>query len=288
SVQTTKMSSCEASQSSFQDQCMSLDVSLVHENFTHLSTVKLDALKRLAQVMGSSYVTSLLRERGSDAHRAAAVGFLDRERPKHTKQASPTTAHPAAASWTSPRTVGPTVNHSCGAEVELGQRVRRVTDDFSQVAFARSKLTGRARSWFGHHMADVGCFSSLAVLTSELRAAFEPSKSEFLLINSDLHEYVHKLRYIVAGIVDEPIDMATFMKCLRDGPTKAQLFRVFSSTLEGAIALAQQEDFSSPQARAHASRASARHEPEPKDICMVHARARSNSDAPVEHRVHFA
>ncbi|DAZ93526.1 TPA: hypothetical protein N0F65_000142 [Lagenidium giganteum] len=82
--------------------------------------------------------------------------------------------------------------------------------------------------------------------------------------------------------------MATFMKCLRDGPTKAQLFRVFSSTLEGAIALAQQEDFSSPQARAHASRASARHEPEPKDICMVHARARSNSDAPVEHRVHFA
>ncbi|DAZ92804.1 TPA: hypothetical protein N0F65_010469 [Lagenidium giganteum] len=109
-------------------------------------------------------------------------------------------------------------------------------------------------------MADASCFS-------ELRAAFEPSKSEFCLRtkflelrqgSSDLHAYVQKLRYLVASIVDEPIDMATqvatFMKGLRDGPIKNHLFSEFPSTLEAAISLVQQEEFSCRQARAHSSR----------------------------------
>ncbi|DBA01068.1 TPA: hypothetical protein N0F65_002678, partial [Lagenidium giganteum] len=54
-------------------------MSLVHENFPHLSTVEWDALKRLAVAVGDTLVTSLLCECGPDEHRAAAIEFLGRE-----------------------------------------------------------------------------------------------------------------------------------------------------------------------------------------------------------------
>ncbi|KAF1321596.1 reverse transcriptase, partial [Globisporangium splendens] len=129
-----------------------------------------------------------------------------------------------------------------------------------------SKLAGRVKSWaFGRRMADHGCFSTLSVFKGDIRAAFEPPKSEFrtrtefLEIRQDkrdLHVYIQHARYLVSSIVSEPIDMATcvatFMKCLVDGPVKTYLFREYPETLEQAIALALQEDFSAKQARLYA------------------------------------
>ncbi|DBA03766.1 TPA: hypothetical protein N0F65_005656 [Lagenidium giganteum] len=247
-------------------------MSLVHENFPHLSTAEWDALKRLAVAVGDTLVTSLLCERGPDEHRAAAIEFLGREvaQVRAERDALQTTCRSSAV---------PTA----------GRVNQRVTDDLARVAFAMSKLTGRARSWaFSRHMSDASCFRDLAALKSELRAAFEPSKSEF-----HLPDYVQKLRYLAASIVDEPIDMATqvatFMKGLRDGPFKNHLFREFPSTLEAAISLAQQEEFSCRQARAHSTRGAARHEAEPMDLSMIKQHAPFRRDAsPPARREHFA
>ncbi|DAZ98562.1 TPA: hypothetical protein N0F65_005746 [Lagenidium giganteum] len=72
--------------------------------------------------------------------------------------------------------------------------------------------------------------------------------------------------------------VATFMKGLRDGPVNK--FREFPSTLEAAISLAQQNEFSCRQARAHSTRGAARHEAKPMDLSMVQQHAPFRRDAP--------
>jgi hypothetical protein len=49
--------------------------------------------------------------------------------------------------------------------------------------------------------------------------------------------------------VDETTKVTTFLKGLKDGPVRTQLFRVYPDTLEEAISLAIQEDFSLKQAK---------------------------------------
>ncbi|GMF53486.1 unnamed protein product [Phytophthora fragariaefolia] len=101
------------------------------------------------------------------------------------------------------------------------------------------------------------CFSTYEVVKEELRHAFEPpqnefrSRAEFLDLQQgkhDVHAYAQRARYLVSNIVANPIDEATkvvtFMKGLKDDPVKTYLFREYPSTLEAAITLAMQEEFS--------------------------------------------
>ncbi|KAG6580184.1 reverse transcriptase [Phytophthora cinnamomi] len=110
------------------------------------------------------------------------------------------------------------------------------------------------------------CFSTYEVFKEELKQAFEPpqnefrSRAEFLDLQQgkhDVHAYAQRARYLVSNIVTNPIDEATkvvtFMKGLRDGPVKTYLFREYPSTLEAAITLAMQEEFSLRQAKLHAN-----------------------------------
>ncbi|KAG3010880.1 hypothetical protein PC121_g15930 [Phytophthora cactorum] len=53
--------------------------------------------------------------------------------------------------------------------------------------------------------------------------------------------------------IDEATKVVTFMRGLRDVPVKTYLFREYPSTLEAAIALAMQEEFSLRQAKLHAN-----------------------------------
>ncbi|KAL4106197.1 hypothetical protein PRIC1_004251 [Phytophthora ramorum] len=128
-----------------------------------------------------------------------------------------------------------------------------------------SCLGGRARSWvYGRRLTDPTCFSTYEDFKEELKLAFEPpqnefrSRAEFLDLQQgkhDVHAYAQRARYLVSNIVTNPIDEATkvvtFMKCLRDGPVKTYLFREYPNTLEAAIALAMQEEFSLRQAKLH-------------------------------------
>ncbi|KAG3062213.1 hypothetical protein PI125_g24567 [Phytophthora idaei] len=128
-----------------------------------------------------------------------------------------------------------------------------------------SCLGGRARSWaYGRRLTDATCFSTHAEFKEELSQAFEPpknafrSRAEFLDLQQgkhDVHAYAQRARYLVSNIVTNPMDEATmvvtFMKGLRDGPVKIYLFREYPSTLEAAITLVMQEEFSLRQAKLH-------------------------------------
>ncbi|GMF56577.1 unnamed protein product [Phytophthora fragariaefolia] len=152
-------------------------------------------------------------------------------------------------------------------EVDTAITSRRIVDPLSKVAFAMSCLGGRARSWaYGRRLTDPKCFSTYEIFKEELRQAFEPpqnkfrSRAEFLDLQQgkhDVHAYAQRERYLVSNIVTNPVDEATkvvtFMKGLRDGPVKTYLFREYPSTLEAAITLAMQEEFSLRQAKLHAN-----------------------------------
>ncbi|OWY96960.1 hypothetical protein PHMEG_00032631, partial [Phytophthora megakarya] len=171
-------------------------------------------------------------------------------------------------------------------ELDTAVMARRLVDPLAKVAFAMSCLGGRARSWaYGRRLTNPTCFSTYESFKEELKFAFEPprnefrSRAEFLDLQQgkhDVHAYAQRARYLVSNVVTDPMDEATkvvtFMEGLRDRPVKSYLFREYPSTLEAAITLAMQEEFSLKQAKLHTNvprppRPAAKAEgPEPMDL----------------------
>ncbi|OWZ02987.1 hypothetical protein PHMEG_00025357 [Phytophthora megakarya] len=149
--------------------------------------------------------------------------------------------------------------------LKLHVMARRIVDPLSKVAFAMSCLGGRARSWsYGRRLADPTCFSTYESFKKAFKLEFKlpknefRSRAEFLDLQQgtqDVHAYAQRARYLVSNVVTNPIDettkVVTFMKELNDGPVKTYLFREYSSTLEAAITLAMQEEFSLRLAELH-------------------------------------
>lgn len=171
--------------------------------------------------------------------------------------------------------------------VELDDAVvaRRLEDDATRVTFAVSNLAGRAKAWaLGLKLRDPRCFTSYEDFKSQLKQTFEPPKSEFRARTEfldlkqgkrDIHAYAQQARYLISCIVTEPVDdqtqVVTYIKGLLDGPIKTHLFREYPATMEEAIRLSLQEDFSLRQAYVHSAsyRPTKREEaggPEPMDL----------------------
>ncbi|KAG4039687.1 hypothetical protein PC123_g24765 [Phytophthora cactorum] len=240
----------------------------------HLSDPEWEALQRLAIVIGEAAVATMLRTLSPTEQHGVTLGFIVKEQ-RDAVAATTTTA----SSGTTPRvqSLKLHVSNYVGkegepllrrlVEVDTAIAARRIFDDPSKVAFAMSCLGGRARSWaYGRRLTDATCFGTYAEFKEDLRQAFEPPKNEFrsgdeLLDlqqgNHDVHAYAQRARYLVWNIVINPMDEATkvvtFMKALRDGPVKTYFFREYPSTLEAAITLAIQEEFSLRQAKLHVS-----------------------------------
>ncbi|KAG2779262.1 hypothetical protein Pcac1_g10631 [Phytophthora cactorum] len=238
----------------------------------HLSDPEWEALQRLATVIGEAAVATMLRTLSTTEQHGVALGFIVKEQ-RDAATATTTTA----SSGTTPRvqSLKLHVSNYVGkegepllrwlVEVDTAIAARRIFDDPSKVAFPMAWLSGRARSWaYGRRLTDATCFGTYAEFKEELRQAFEPpknefrSRAEFLDLQQgkhDVHAYAQRARYLVSNIVTNPMDEATkvvtFMKGLRDGPVKTYLFREYPSTLEAAITLAMQEEFSLRQAKLH-------------------------------------
>ncbi|KAG2776585.1 hypothetical protein PC116_g28012 [Phytophthora cactorum] len=152
-------------------------------------------------------------------------------------------------------------------EVELAMGTALISTEQLRVAFALSNLSGRAKSReYTREATTPGCFASWAQLCEQLRAAFLPAnyeyrqRSRFLSCKQgkrELHEYIQEMREITASLVGKPlhehIKVTVFMDGLRVGPARTQMFRVQASTLEEAIQVALQEEYSHRQARTPAS-----------------------------------
>ena len=174
--------------------------------------------------------------------------------------------------------------------VELDDAIeaRRINDDATKVKFGMSNLAGRAKSWaLGLKLHDPLVFGSYEIFKTRLRQTFEPPRAEFRaraeLLDlkqgkRDLHAYAQHTRYLVSCIVSHPIDEQTqvtvFIKGLADGPVKTHLFRLELESLDQAISIAEQEDFSLKQAFVHSGsyRPPRRQDyggPEPMDLSYV-------------------
>ncbi|POM77383.1 Gag protein, partial [Phytophthora palmivora] len=94
-----------------------------------------------------------------------------------------------------------------------------------------------------------------------LKAAFLPAnyeyrqRSRFLACKQgkhELHEYIQEMRVLAASLVGNPlpehIKVTVFMDGLKVDPSRAQLFRVHANTMEEAIQIALQEEYSHRQA----------------------------------------
>ena len=272
-------------------------------NFPHLSHVEWEALTRMASSVGASVVKTLLRQGTPDAHRLAAHEFMAAE----LTQAR-ASAHATPAPQQAPRsqTIKLEVSSYSGderiplrrwfCELDLAIQARQISDASMQVAFAMSKMTGRARSWaYGCRLADTMCFPNLEALKADMRSTFEPPETDFRIRrqfltvkqgNMDMHDYIQHVRYLASCISGVPIDMptqvSTFMDGLREGPARTQLYREYPTTLEAAFAIALREEYNARQARSNArARAAPVHVgPEPMDLSHAEVRRSPRDQAP--------
>ena len=143
-------------------------------------------------------------------------------------------------------------------EVDLALYAARIQDPSIKIAFAMSHLASRARDWaYGRKMTQSNSFPTLKVFYEELGKAFQPPNCEFRLRSqflslrqgkSDLYGYIQRARYLVAGITSEPLQEQTkltvFLNGLNQGPVRMYLYRSKLESMEHAIALSLEEDFS--------------------------------------------
>ncbi|POM75099.1 LOW QUALITY PROTEIN: Gag protein [Phytophthora palmivora] len=126
-----------------------------------------------------------------------------------------------------------------------------------RVAFAVSNLGGRAKAWaYTREATTPDCEALLS------EPAFRPTnyeyrqRSRFLACKQgkrELHEYIQEMRVLAASLVGNPlpehIKLTVLMDGLKVGPSRTQLFRVQANTMEKAIQIALQEEYSHRQAR---------------------------------------
>uniref|UniRef100_A0AAV1U1H4 CCHC-type domain-containing protein n=1 Tax=Peronospora matthiolae TaxID=2874970 RepID=A0AAV1U1H4_9STRA len=182
-------------------------------------------------------------------------------------------------------------------ELDDAIRARRIDDGEMQVAFAQSNLAGRAKTWaLGLKLHDPYAFGSLEVFKSRLRQTFEPPRAEFRARTEllklkqgkrDVHAYAQHIRHLTSCINSNPVDehtlVSVFMQGLADGPVKTHLFRLELDSLEQAISIAEQEDFSLRQARASSTsyRQPRRYDnggSEPMELCYVESEKARSTD----------
>uniref|UniRef100_A0AAV1T4Z1 CCHC-type domain-containing protein n=1 Tax=Peronospora matthiolae TaxID=2874970 RepID=A0AAV1T4Z1_9STRA len=277
------------------------------DGYSHLSDVEWDAVERMGSTMGIHAVSVMLEALNRDAQQATIAKFiqneLDAEREKRQQQAA------ASGSMHSrrPETLKIDISKYRGVEedsllrrfVELDDaiRARRVDDGDMQVAFAQSNLAGRAKTWaLGLKLHDPYAFGSLEVFKSRLRQTFEPPRAEFRARTEllklkqgkrDVHGCAQHIRHLTSCISSNPVDehtlVSVFMQGLADGPVKTHLFRIELDSLEQAISIAEQEDFSLRQARASSTsyRQPRRYDsggPEPMELCYVESEKARSTD----------
>ncbi|KAG3232634.1 hypothetical protein PI124_g22285 [Phytophthora idaei] len=154
-------------------------------------------------------------------------------------------------------------------EVELAMDAALISTEQLRVALALFNLSGRAKSWaYTREATTPGCFASWAQLCEQLRSTFLPAnyeyrqRSRFLSCKQGSVSCMNTSKRcgsslhtasLVGNPLHEHIKVTVFMDGLRVGPARTQLFRVQASTLEEAIQVALQGEYSHRQARTPAS-----------------------------------
>ncbi|KAF1333660.1 Pol protein, partial [Globisporangium splendens] len=242
------------------DPALTASPTITRNDCLHLSDLEWSAFQRMRTIIGEKAVFAIIATLSQDQHRLTAIGSLLKEAEERGREA--TRAVTAQVQFPRQKPVRLEVAKYGGGDkepllrwfVEIDAAIRsgQIHDPEQQVDFAMSKLAGRAKSWtFGRRMAGHHCFRTLAEFKSDIQADFEPPKSDSVLARNSLRS--DRIDATFTQPIDMAAQVATFVKGLTDGPVKTYLFREHPETLEQAIALALQEDFSTKQARLHAN-----------------------------------
>ena len=228
------------------------------EDFPHFSSEEWNALRELSRLIGTE-PTQMLLTSSVDAQLAAVRGYMVGAMPHQQQHHTPSTSlRPLKIDVSS---YSGHENQNLARwfmELDLAFQARQIYDPAQQVVFAISNLKGRARDWaYGKAQQYPKAFPDFGALKSQMELAFQPPKAEFRIRQRflrteqgkrSLHDYIQDLRGLIADIVHEPVDEATqisvFLNGLRSGAVRTQLFRAYPETLEQAISMAYQEDFS--------------------------------------------
>uniref|UniRef100_A0AAV1UVI6 Retrotransposon gag domain-containing protein n=1 Tax=Peronospora matthiolae TaxID=2874970 RepID=A0AAV1UVI6_9STRA len=282
------------------------------DGYSHLSDVEWDAVERMGSTMGIHAVSVMLEALNRDAQHATIAKFvqneLDAEREKvallhqQGSQQAEFSREQGAQQFellSQQQAAAGGSMHSRRPEtlkIDIS-KARRIDDGDMQVVFAQSNLAGRAKTWaLGLKLHDPNAFGSLEVFKSRLRQTFEPRRAEFRARTEllklkqgkrDVHAYAQHTRHLTSCISSNPVDehtlVSVFMQGLADGPVKTHLFRLELDSLEQAISIAEQEDFSLRQARASSTsyRQPRRYDsggPEPMEPCYVESEKARSTD----------
>nr|AAV92917.1 gag protein [Phytophthora infestans] len=245
-------------------------------DFSHMNDSQFESVRKMAGIFGMEALQSLVvstpaeqleRVNAFDAYEQSLIAHVRENLQAPAAEANPPHPKPIRLKVKPYEGKEGENLHFWVREVELAMDAALISTEQLRVAFALSNLSGRAKSWvYTREATSPGCFTSWAQLCEQLRAAFLPAnyeyrqRSRFLACKQgrrELHEYVQEIRELTASLVGNPLNehikMTVFMDGLRVGPARTQLFRVQASTLEEAIQVALQEEYSHRQARTPAS-----------------------------------
>ncbi|KAG4037513.1 hypothetical protein PC123_g26923 [Phytophthora cactorum] len=245
-------------------------------DFPHLNDSPYESVRKLAGIFGMDALQSLVAATPAEqVERVNAFDTYERGLIAHVRGSMQPPMAEAKPSHQKPLRlkVNPYEGkkgenlHFWVREVELAMDAALISTEQLHVAFALSNLSGRAKSWaYTREATTPGCFASWAQLCEQLRAAFLPANYEYRQrsrssrVNKESVSCTNtpkgcgsSLHPLWENPLHEQIKVTVFMDGLRVGPARTQLFRVQISTLEEAIQVALQEEYSHRQARTPAS-----------------------------------
>ena len=257
-------------------------IELVHSDLPFLHETEWMALTSMPNVLGYVAVASLISLPNEEV-RAAVQRFVASEQEKQAQflqlQASGLTAlEKALASKSSTPPLKLDLSSYSGkekeslvrwfVEIQTGISARRIKDDASKVAFALSHLAGPARAWgFNRLLADPDCFPTYEKFKEELAAEYEPPRTlhrsiaEFLELQQGkltLHDYIQQMRYLISCATADPpsesIKVTHFMRGLRQGRVRDEVYRHCPDTFDQAVRIALDAEFNHRQQKFDASR----------------------------------
>jgi hypothetical protein len=149
-------------------------------------------------------------------------------------------------------------------QVTKGADALQISSERVRVDYALSFLSGRAEDWaLTRCMTEPNCFPDFNTFVTALQGMFMPPNSDFraranLLAckqgSRPLHAFISEMRFLRASLTDsmpESTMVTVFMRGIKQGPARTQLFRVFPQTLEAAFQVAQTEEYSQSMARGY-------------------------------------
>lgn len=237
-----------------------------HADYPHLTSTQWGGVEEMVRILGEDAVERILS--GDIASQVFAIDNFMRHNAQRYQRGEASISQPVVIQQPpQPRLKidvakyggkeGESLNRWL-LEIEIAAQASLITDSNLIIAFAMSNLVGKAKDWaFIKRMSDINYFHSWNDFKDKILYQFQPPYNEFKLRsaflackqgNRSLSAYIQEIQSLDAQLVreafPESIKVTIFLQGLKQGPARNQLFRVHPQTLDRAIKIAMEENYS--------------------------------------------